>query len=54
MRAALADGSLVTPPRRATSAGELVEIPAALRAYAVESPDLSRYDSLLEVARQSA
>ena len=44
----------VTRFARRWARGELVEIPAALRAYAVESPDLSRYDSLLEVARQSA
>jgi hypothetical protein len=54
MRAALADGTLVPPPLRERSSGALAEIPASLRAYAVESPDLRRYDSLLEAARCSA
>ena len=41
---------------RATSTGAdgLAEIPVALRDYAVETPDLRRYDALLEAARCSA
>jgi hypothetical protein len=54
MRAALADGTLVSPPRRAAGTDGLSEIPAALRLYAVEAPDLRRYDALLEAARCSA
>jgi hypothetical protein len=45
------DGTLVAPPRRATATDGLAEIPAALRDYAVETPDLRRYDALLEAAR---
>jgi hypothetical protein len=54
MREALADGSLVTPPRRAMGTHALTEVPASLRPYVVESPDLHRYDALLEAARCSA
>jgi hypothetical protein len=54
MRAALADGSLVAPPRRVTGTDGLAEIPVALRDYTVETPDLRRYDALLEAARCSA
>jgi hypothetical protein len=49
---ALADGSLVPSPS-ATPANDIpVHVPPALRAYAVETPDLARYDALL--ARASA
>jgi len=55
MRAALANGTLVTAPRRATNGTDaLANVPLALRAYAVESADLRRYDLLLEAARQTA
>jgi hypothetical protein len=54
MRVALADGSLVAPPLRAKSTDGLAVVPASLRSYAVESPDLRRYDTLLEAARCSA
>jgi hypothetical protein len=37
-----------------TGTDGLAEIPAALRDYAVETPDLRRYDALLEAARCSA
>jgi transposase len=54
IRAAIADGTLVSPPQHATDAAALAEVPAALRLYAIESPDLGRYDALLEAARCSA
>jgi transposase len=54
MRRALADGSLVTPPKRAIGTHGLTEIPANLQAYVVEPPDLGRYDLLLEAGRRSA
>lgn len=54
MRAAIADGTLVSPPLRAAGAEGLSEVPAALRLYAIEAPDLRRYDALLEAARCSA
>jgi transposase len=54
MRAAIADGTLVSPPQHAVGADGLAEIPAALRLYAIEAPDLRRYDALLEAARCSA
>jgi hypothetical protein len=54
MREALADGTLVTSPRRVTGIEALTNIPASLRSYAVESADLHRYDLLLEAARCSA
>jgi hypothetical protein len=54
MRKALADGTLVTAPRRANAADALANVPVALRSYAIESADLRRYDLLLEAARCSA
>lgn len=49
---ALAHGPLVPFPRRTTRAETLARVPPALAGYAVEMPDLSRYDALLE--RESA
>ena len=54
IRAALASGTLVTSPRRAVATDGLAEVPSSLRAYAVEAPDLRRYDVLLQAARCSA
>jgi transposase len=54
IRAAIADGTLVSPPQHVGGADGLAEIPAALRLYAIEAPDLRRYDALLEAARCSA
>jgi hypothetical protein len=48
--AAIADGSLVPTPRRAAHHDAQTHVPAALQIYAVEAPDLSRYDALLERA----
>jgi hypothetical protein len=54
IRAAIADGTLVSPPQHSVGAEDLAEVPAALRLYAIEAPDLGRYDALLEAARCSA
>jgi hypothetical protein len=54
VRHALATGALVPPPPpRAADAGQ-AHVPAALRLYHVEGPDLARYDALVEAARASA
>jgi transposase len=50
--AALDDGSLVPPPQRRAANDVPAHVPAALQMYAVETPDLARYDALL--ARASA
>ena len=42
--AALADGSLVTTPRRAAANDSPTIVPAALQGFEVESPNLGRYD----------
>lgn len=47
---ALGTGTLVTLPRRAKHAETPARVPLALSQYAVETPDLSRYDALLERA----
>ncbi len=47
---AIADGSLVTTPRRASRQDAPMHVPAALQIYTVEAPDLSRYDALLQRA----
>ncbi len=44
---AIADGSLVTVPRRSSTWDAPTHVPAALQIYTVEAPDLSRYDALL-------
>jgi transposase len=51
IEAALADGSLVSTPRRRASKETATHVPIALQMYAVEAPDLSRYDAF---ARASA
>jgi hypothetical protein len=51
IEAALADGSLVSTPRRRASRETATHVPVALQMYAVEAPDLSRYDAF---ARASA
>lgn len=43
---ALASGVLVPAPLRTAQTGTLTQVPAALRDYIVEAPDLSRYDGL--------
>jgi transposase len=48
---AIAEGSLVPTPRRAAGRHAPTHVPLALQIYAVEAPDLSRYDAL---ARASA
>jgi hypothetical protein len=47
IEAAIADGSLVTSPRRSSNQDAPTHVPAALQIYTVEAPDLSRYDALL-------
>jgi hypothetical protein len=54
IRAAIADGTLVSPPHHNVGAEDLAEVSAALRLYAIGAPDLRRYDALLEAARCSA
>ena len=49
--AAIADGSLVSTPRRKAAQEAATHVPVALQMYAVEAPDLSRYDAF---ARASA
>jgi hypothetical protein len=49
--AAIADGSLVSTPRRKATQEATTHVPVALQMYAVETPDLSRYDAF---ARASA
>ena len=49
--AAIADGSLVSTPRRKAVQEATTHVPVALQMYAVETPDLSRYDTF---ARASA
>ncbi len=48
---AIAEGSLVPTPRRSVGRDAPTNVPLALQIYAVEGPDLSRYDAL---ARASA
>jgi hypothetical protein len=48
---AIAEGSLVPTPRRPAGHDAPTHVPLALQIYAVEGPDLSRYDAL---ARASA
>lgn len=48
IEAAIADGSLVTTPRRSATRDAPTLVPAALQRYIVEAPDLARYDALLE------
>jgi hypothetical protein len=50
--AAIANGSLVTTPRRSSPKDATALVPTALQIYTVEAPDLGRYDALL--ARASA
>ena len=52
IESAIATGSLVSTPRRTSSTAAPTHVPVALQMYAVETPDLSRYDALL--ARASA
>jgi transposase len=47
---ALDDGSLVPAPARAVVHDIVLHVPLALQNYAVETPDLTRYDLLLERA----
>ena len=47
IHAAIADGSLVTTPRRSFNRDAPTHVPPALRIYTVEAPDLGRYDALL-------
>jgi hypothetical protein len=49
--AAIADGSLVSTPRRKAVQEATTHVPVALQMCAVETPDLSRYDAF---ARASA
>jgi transposase len=51
---ALASGVLVPAPTRVSQAGPLTQVPAALREYIVEAPDLSRYDGLGTIKAVSA
>ncbi|MDP9151163.1 MAG: hypothetical protein M3O36_14645 [Myxococcota bacterium] len=44
---AIADGSLVTAPRRSSHWDAPMHVPPALQIYTVEAPDLGRYDALL-------
>ena len=44
---AIADGSLVTAPRRSSNWDAPMHVPPALQIYTVEAPDLGRYDALL-------
>lgn len=44
IRAAMRDGNLVPAAKAKTSSEPLTIVPAALRGYTVEAPDLSRYD----------
>jgi hypothetical protein len=48
IEAAVADGSLVTTPRRPAARDAPTLVPQALQKYAVEAPDLRRYDALLD------
>ncbi|HSY24595.1 MAG TPA: IS21 family transposase [Polyangiaceae bacterium] len=48
IEAAVADGSLVTTPRRPAARDAPTLVPQALQKYAVEGPDLRRYDALLD------
>ena len=47
---AIADGSLVTAPRRSSRHDAPTHVPLALQIYTVEAPDLTRYDALLRAS----
>ena len=48
--AAIAHGSVVSTPRRKADKQASTNVPLALQMYAVETPDLRRYDALIERA----